>query len=615
LSYIYYTMDKGGKAKFVVLIIGILLISLFVNAKEITKNEIELENINDSDLDVFEEEIEESNISEVVELEVYEPLDLVVKEIYFDDELILNEELFLKVKLESSFKTEVNAEIYVKIIKKEETEEDKEYFFEDEKEISFVREIEEEFGPIVFEEAGDYEVEVDIKSSIKEKEKENNQLTGSFFFPFLMCEDGTYYDECNDDLLYCENGYLIEKCNVCGCKYGFECIGEECVEVVKKERQVEIRNYIYAGSKRLAEIKNGKTYYYHTDNLGSVRKVSDENGDVVFSIDYYPFGEKFSKEGYGSNYEYTGKEFDDSGLNYYGARYYDSNLGRFITSDPLQDGLNWYSYVGNNPMNRIDPSGLSEESVVDYDGPKLSKFNFNIHHELYGPAIIWGDGIGDTGGSNKLDERGTNMIDQYSSDNYNLIVLDEFTPNGFLVGFFESAFLLSGLRPNPWHSAVSVLSKEMPEGPAVISEVWLFSGAGALFYSLPEEYHEATNVCFRLNSLGGHHNWERNYVSWGLKDPLTYGGLLSEFILANNNIGVFGGKIAEITTETHEVKYNQDNVGSYKNKMKSFVDDSMMYYRLGYRKNPKPWQDQFIPYSEREKVDWEIGIIIPFSIT
>ena len=55
----------------------------------------------------------------------------------------------------------------------------------------------------------------------------------------------------------------------------------------------------------------------------------------------------------------AGKEFDtDTGLYYFNARWYDPTLGRFITEDPARDGGNWFAYVGNNPMSRVDPTGL-----------------------------------------------------------------------------------------------------------------------------------------------------------------------------------------------------------------------------------------------------------------
>jgi RHS repeat-associated protein len=63
---------------------------------------------------------------------------------------------------------------------------------------------------------------------------------------------------------------------------------------------------------------------------------------------------------------YTGRRFDnESGLYYYRARYYWPTIGRFLQTDPIgyADGINWYTYVGNNPLVFIDPFGLCGEGI------------------------------------------------------------------------------------------------------------------------------------------------------------------------------------------------------------------------------------------------------------
>jgi len=58
---------------------------------------------------------------------------------------------------------------------------------------------------------------------------------------------------------------------------------------------------------------------------------------------------------------YTSKQWDeDVELYYFNARWYDPETGRFITEDPIRDGTGWYSYVGNNPMGFVDPTGLMD---------------------------------------------------------------------------------------------------------------------------------------------------------------------------------------------------------------------------------------------------------------
>jgi RHS repeat-associated protein len=117
----------------------------------------------------------------------------------------------------------------------------------------------------------------------------------------------------------------------------------------------------------LAMIRDGKTYYYHTDHLGSVTHLTDEQGQIVAAYEYDPFGKMRDRHGSNRNpFTFTGREFDSStGLYYYRARYYDATLGRFLTKDPaplrMEEPLelNPYLYVKNNPIRFVDPLGLA----------------------------------------------------------------------------------------------------------------------------------------------------------------------------------------------------------------------------------------------------------------
>jgi len=111
--------------------------------------------------------------------------------------------------------------------------------------------------------------------------------------------------------------------------------------------------------------KDNKTYYYHYDGLGSVIALTDKNQKITDSYSYDSFG-NLKRQGnkVKNSYAYTGREFDkETGLYYYRNRYYDSKIGRFITTDPIgyAGGINLYAYVGNNPVNWIDSYGLRKE--------------------------------------------------------------------------------------------------------------------------------------------------------------------------------------------------------------------------------------------------------------
>ncbi len=107
---------------------------------------------------------------------------------------------------------------------------------------------------------------------------------------------------------------------------------------------------------------DGVKYYYLYDGLGSVTELIDVNENVVNQYRYTPFGESLVREETVYNpYQFTGRRYDaESGMYYYRARMYSPDIGRFMQVDPagMVDGTNLYAYVGNNPVNMEDPSGL-----------------------------------------------------------------------------------------------------------------------------------------------------------------------------------------------------------------------------------------------------------------
>lgn len=120
-------------------------------------------------------------------------------------------------------------------------------------------------------------------------------------------------------------------------------------------------------------------YYYTRDHLGSVREVTDGTGTIQARYDYDPYGRKTLVQGADfSDFGYAGMYFDQpSGLNLTLFRAYDSNAGRWLSRDPIQElgGVDLYSYVGNDPLNRLDWSGLSDAGTVWVNGTKVTGIN------------------------------------------------------------------------------------------------------------------------------------------------------------------------------------------------------------------------------------------------
>ena len=103
-----------------------------------------------------------------------------------------------------------------------------------------------------------------------------------------------------------------------------------------------------------------KNYFVINDNVGNITSVIDKQGNIINSYAYSPFGELIvEQEQVKLNIGFNTKYEDESGLIYYNHRYYDSDLGRFISQDPIfeEGGINLYNFVENDPINHWDILG------------------------------------------------------------------------------------------------------------------------------------------------------------------------------------------------------------------------------------------------------------------
>ena len=157
------------------------------------------------------------------------------------------------------------------------------------------------------------------------------------------------------------------------------------------------KEYIYLGDRLLAfDPAGGTTTYLTQDHLGSTRLLTGAGPTVISRHDYLPFGDEVDGSRYRagisgytipaspgpSRQKFTGKERDnESGLDYFGARYYSGPQGRFTSVDPynpivdsedeeqfqayLSQPQNWnrYTYAWNNPLKYYDPTGEAVELI------------------------------------------------------------------------------------------------------------------------------------------------------------------------------------------------------------------------------------------------------------
>ncbi|MCK1794426.1 RHS repeat domain-containing protein, partial [Pseudomonas violetae] len=141
-----------------------------------------------------------------------------------------------------------------------------------------------------------------------------------------------------------------------------------------------------------SEGEEQKLYYFHTDQIGTPLEMTDRAGQIVWQATYKAWGalEKLAVNEVEQNLRFQGQYFDDeTGLHYNTFRYYDPEVGRFITQDPigLVGGDNFYKYAPN-PIGWLDFLGLSCEPTKKYEVGRFDTLQKNskvgdgldIHH-------------------------------------------------------------------------------------------------------------------------------------------------------------------------------------------------------------------------------------------
>ncbi|WP_205744421.1 RHS repeat-associated core domain-containing protein [Dyella sp. M7H15-1] len=135
----------------------------------------------------------------------------------------------------------------------------------------------------------------------------------------------------------------------------------------------------------------GRTYFL-TDLLNSTIALTDPSGAIKQNYSYDPYGNVTASDtttGFTNPYQYTGREADSPGLYYYRARYYSPMMGGFISEDPIGFGGgqgSFYAYVGGDPLNSIDPLGLSGLNIVHGVPPGSVSYTAPDGQKFYAPS-------------------------------------------------------------------------------------------------------------------------------------------------------------------------------------------------------------------------------------
>jgi RHS repeat-associated protein len=174
-----------------------------------------------------------------------------------------------------------------------------------------------------------------------------------------------------EEYYYDENGNRAVKVHYSGSMNETVYYLGDFVRVVNASGVFDTVEY-YHGDKLVAERKNDSMMtFYHPDSLGSTSLTTNSTGGVVENTIYEPFGEVYSGAS-SSRFDYTGKETDDTGLQYFGARYRNPSTIVWTQPDVVipnifdPQELNRYAYVKNNPYKYTDPDGR-DAVIVNYD--------------------------------------------------------------------------------------------------------------------------------------------------------------------------------------------------------------------------------------------------------
>ena len=219
------------------------------------------------------------------------------------------------------------------------------------------------------------------------------------------------YDEMGRPVRYC--GYAMtwtrgKLASYKNSKYDYDCIGRRIGKAVSGEvvtytydsqgrliKSSDGMEYFYGGTEVIAFKYNGLLYLYKKDIQGNINAILDSAGNTVVQYEYDAWGNHTVS---GSNtalgnlnpFRYRGYFYDtDTGFYYLETRYYDPEIGRFISPDSVDyadpqtvDGLNLYAYCGNNPVMAVDPTGTMSDLLFTAIGGLLTQFVVSVYGYL-----------------------------------------------------------------------------------------------------------------------------------------------------------------------------------------------------------------------------------------
>jgi RHS repeat-associated protein len=181
-------------------------------------------------------------------------------------------------------------------------------------------------------------------------------------------------------------------------------VSDSLQKICEYENGVLARSYAYGSyiDEPLVMISGANKYYYHSNNLYSVAGLTDNAGTVIERYKYDPYGKATILAADGvtvriasivnNPFLYDGYYHDtETGLEFVNARYYSSDLGRFIARDPIGyvDGSNLHEYVSGNPVKHTDPLGLYIYMVFVLSAGRIDVWDISLVKDTVTGKDVW----------------------------------------------------------------------------------------------------------------------------------------------------------------------------------------------------------------------------------
>ncbi len=323
-----------------------------------------------------------------------------------------------------------------------------------------------------------------------------------------------------------------------------------------------VKSYQTQNGYAVPNTSNGVDYFYYVkDWLGTPRAVVAANGTVVNALDVYPYGKKlpgrhiFTSNYEGYRYQFTGHEMDgETGYQYHGARYYNEELGRYMSVDPWANKYpSWstYNYVMGNPMMLVDPSGKGPTDWVKnietgeyiWDNTVTNQFQAHEGQKYIGKEDI--DIVKDMFGSTSFSES-TWDVGLMGSDDVN----DGKGGAGFYNGTIHTllSITLSPNVENKYDQSGNLLSKKF---------------TGITFNATISSWLDAA-IPFSLTSNGNPHDWTLQDVNFTLNGEKMTKMYPSSYIAPGGNMGGAQFYSKTISANTFESNFGKSFYYSFK---------------------------------------------------